>query len=252
MNLDSSTDDIDQELKALREAGQPVLEMPLSDVYDLGREFFRWEVATAIAGALFQVNPFDEPNVAESKENTARLLGEFEAMGRLSEPRAISTYNGLSLFAEGDVAAGLGSGSLTEQFKEYVTSVRRSDYIAIMAYFQPTSEGSRTLTRMRVKLRDALGVATTLGYGPRFLHSTGQVHKGGPNRGVFLQLTTDDHTDLPIPGRTYGFSVLKHAQALGDLQSLQSRELRVVRIHLGSDVIGGLENLEQLLELALI
>ena len=252
MNLDSSTDDIDQELKALREAGQPVLEMPLSDVYDLGREFFRWEVATAIAGALFQVNPFDEPNVAESKENTARLLGEFEAMGRLSEPRPISTDNGLSLFAEGDVAARLGSGSLTEQFKEYVTSVRRSDYIAIMAYFQPTSEGNRTLTRMRVKLRDALGIATTLGYGPRFLHSTGQVHKGGPNRGVFLQLTTDDHTDLPIPGRTYGFSVLKRAQALGDLQSLQSRELRVVRIHLGSDVIGGLENLEQLLELALI
>jgi hypothetical protein len=193
---------------------QPALVRTLPDVYALGAEMYCWEVATALAGALMHINPFDQPNVQESKDNTSRVLQS----GPPAQPEP------------GDIGALL-------------PHIRPGDYFAIHAYLTPTDDAEAALQGLRVKVRDKFRVATTLGFGPRFLHSTGQLHKGGPPSGVFLQLTYAPVEDVPIPGMAFSFGTLIAAQSLGDWHSLHIRGLRVARVDLNADVAGGLERL---------
>jgi transaldolase/glucose-6-phosphate isomerase len=216
-------DGVDDAVAALESAGHPVIAIDLSNAYDLGGEFLRWEIATATAGAVIGVNPFDEPNVQEAKDATAAILA-----GGLVEPDSTGEEHG----------PHAGTAVL-----EHVRAANRGDYAAILAYFQRTPEHDELLARLRVSLRYASRLATTVGYGPRYLHSTGQLHKGGPDQGVFILFTVDDLEDIPIPGASYTFSVLKRAQALGDLQSLRSKGRRVLHVHLGDEPTAGLARL---------
>jgi hypothetical protein len=247
---EGQADGLDEKLRALETAGHPVVHLRLTDTYDLGREFFRWEVATATSGAILGVNPFDEPNVQESKDNTTRLLKE-----RLQTQPPVLQEDGLALYCDEETAAALGKaagdGSLAAYLAAHLRRARPGDYLALMAYLPPWPAHEDALQAIRFRLGTLPSegrLATTLGYGPRFLHSTGQLHKGGPDKALFIQLTVDDPEELPIPGEAYGFSTLKQAQALGDLASLQSRGRRVVRIHLGPDVAAGLRRLKALAE----
>jgi transaldolase/glucose-6-phosphate isomerase len=243
----------DAAVDALEAAGQPVVRLTLRDTYDIGAEFFRWEFATAIAGAILGINPFDQPNVQEAKDNTDRILAQYEQTKEWPAPRAIlqtQTLN-VALVAEGDIAARLrDSVSLQAALETYARMAAPGDYVALLAYVQRTREIEGLLQHIRLRLRDARRVATTLGYGPRFQHSTGQLHKGGPNSGVFIQFVATDTTDVPIPGEPYTFSVLKRAQALGDLQSLEAHDRRVIRIDLGANIVAGLTEVQQALDAA--
>jgi hypothetical protein len=254
LRLDSADNaELDRRVEALATAGQPVVRLHLTDAYDLGQEIFCWEVATAVAGAILNVNPFDEPNVQEAKDNTTRLLMGYVASGRWPQDSPVAEGRGLSLFCDAATTACLraGGASLTDLLAGHLRSLQPGDYLALLAYLTPTEEHHRALQEIRLRLGRALRFTTTLGYGPRYLHSTGQLHKGGPNTGVFLQLTAEDGLELPIPGQKYGFSALKRAQALGDLRSLQTKGRRVLHIHLGTDVAAGLESLQRLVEEAL-
>lgn len=231
----SKNDALDQGLDELEKAGHPVIRLDLKDAYALGGEFFRWEFATAVAGALIGINPFDEPNVAESKQNTGRVLGEYKEGCKLPEFGANCSQNGISLFWN---KAPRQFDRLEDHVRAFLDQTQAHDYIALMAYLTHSPASDKTLKACRVDLRGHYRVATTLGYGPRFLHSTGQLHKGGANEGVFIQITSADGKDVPIPGEEYTFSVLKEAQAIGDLQALQDHDRRVMRLHLseGTDV----------------
>lgn len=253
-------EDVDRSLKALESAGHPVERILLRDKLDLGQEFLRWEIATATAGALLGINPFDQPNVQESKDNTKRLLDQFRAQGKFQEDAPAVESAGLKLYCDASARTSLekilaqkggAPGSLDGYLTAFLSQAHPGDYLALMAYVQPTSENTELLQSLRTRLRNATRLATTLGYGPRFLHSTGQLHKGGANNGLFIQVTAEDSADLPIPGAPYGFSVLKHAQALGDLGSLQTKGRRVIKVHLGQDVRADLARLEKLIESAL-
>ncbi|MHB8574898.1 MAG: bifunctional transaldolase/phosoglucose isomerase [Dehalococcoidia bacterium] len=237
---------LDKAVTALEDAGQPVVRLELGETLDLGAEFMRWEFATAVAGAVLGINPFDQPNVQESKDNTKRLLAEFQQKGRLPEPEAIATAGGISLVGgtSGTGASGRNGASeknLAQAVQAFLKDVKPGDYVAIMAYLPYDESIERELQDHRLRLRNALKVATTLGYGPRFLHSTGQLHKGGPNSGVFIQLTHTSELDVPVPGKEYSFAVLEAAQALGDLQSLQKHGRRAIGLHVDSDVRAALE-----------
>jgi transaldolase/glucose-6-phosphate isomerase len=249
LHLDGQADGLDEKLSALEAAGHPIVRLRLADTYDLGREFFRWEVATATAGAVLGVDPFDEPNVRESKDNTTRLLKE-----GVPTSQPVLEEDGLALYCDEETATALGKTAADVSLGALLTShfrrARPGDYLALMAYLPPWPEHDDILQSIRLRLRDGLHLATTLGYGPRFLHSTGQLHKGGPDKAVFVQLTVDDPNEVAIPGEAYGFSTLKQAQALGDLTSLQTRGRRIVRIHLGRDVAAGLRRLQALVEKA--
>jgi hypothetical protein len=228
---------------ALRAAGFPVVTIDLDEAYDLGREFFAWEFAVAVAGQVLGINPFDEPNVQESKDNTSRVLKEFEQSGRLDIDGLAES--GLTVIAGGTPAP---QRSLAGVLSELMESLGEHDYFAITAYVQPTQRTHDALQGIRAAVRDARRVATTLGYGPRFLHSTGQLHKGGPPRGVFLQITAGDSRDTAVSGRPFTFGQLKRAQAIGDFQSLVSHGRPVVRVHIGGDVDAGLETLREAVE----
>jgi transaldolase/glucose-6-phosphate isomerase len=223
----------DKAVKALEKAGHPVIEIQLSDVYELGGEFLRWEIATAVAGRVLGINPFDQPNVQEAKDITKQYLAELAQSGRLPE-------------------AGAALSPATEDFgvrlRKYFSLVRRNDYIALMAYFERTPRREKLLRELQALLRDQTRAATTIGYGPRFLHSTGQLHKGGANNGVFLQLLVDDVVDAPIEGEPYTFSGLKQAQALGDYGALLARRRRVVRVQLGSQPERALQKIRDVLK----
>jgi transaldolase/glucose-6-phosphate isomerase len=250
---------VEQALNALEAAGHPVIRISLHDTLDLGQEFFRWEVATATAGALLGINPFDQPNVQESKDNTNRLLQQFRSQGKLGEEAPALEADGIQLYCNPQIRASLG-GAQTAQGREsdspegflaaFLNHHREGDYVALLAYLEPTAESGAPLESIRTRLRDATHLATTLGYGPRYLHSTGQLHKGGANNGLFIQITADDAQDLPIPGEPYSFSILKQAQALGDLRSLESKQRRAIRLHLGKDVPAQWARLERLVESA--
>jgi transaldolase/glucose-6-phosphate isomerase len=203
-------------------------------------------MATAVAGILLKVNPFDEPNVQESKDNTDRLLKEVRQAGRLPQEPAALAADGLALF--GDMG---GARSPEAALGAHLKRARLGDYVALMAYLAPSPAHQEILQAIRVAIRDALRLATTVGYGPRFLHSTGQLHKGGPDTGLFLQITAEDASDLPIPGEPYTFGVLKAAQALGDFQALRAKGRRILRVHLGPDVKGGLVRLREAVEAGL-
>ncbi|MFZ0961092.1 MAG: bifunctional transaldolase/phosoglucose isomerase [Terriglobia bacterium] len=234
-------------LRALEAAGHPVIRITLRDVLDLGAEFFRWEVAMAAAGALLGIDPFDQPNVQESKDNTKSLLAEYRAQGKFPEEKPILESDGLRVY--GDAASlDAAHSSVSGVLAAFMNQARPGDYVALMAYVQPTPEHTVALQSIRHSLRDSSRLATTLGYGPRFLHSTGQLHKGGANNGLFIQITSDDAQDLPIPGEPYSFGVLKQAQALGDLRALAGKQRRVLRLHLGRGADTQLPRLGQLVQ----
>jgi RpiB/LacA/LacB family sugar-phosphate isomerase len=218
----------DSALAKLADAGHPVLRLVLRDPMDIGAEFFRWALATATAGAVLGVNPFDEPDVARAKDNAAALLTDWRRSHRLPEWQADVEEDGIMLMTRSNKKPG----SVSRGLAAHLAMAAPGDYLAIQAYLTPTAEAGRALQEMRAALRDRLRVATTVGWGPRYLHSTGQLHKGGPTSGLFIQITGEDREDLPIPGAGYGFSTLKSAQALGDLQSLRDGARRVIRLHL--------------------
>ena len=204
-------DESDEAMQAIEASGQPVVRLDLRDKYDLGGEFFRWELAVAVAGAVLGINPFDQPNVQAAKDMTEGVLEQFESSGKLPAMEASASLK-----------------SLLEESKP-------GDYLAIMAYVRQTPEIDQALDALRLRVMERHGIATTMGYGPRFLHSTGQLHKGGPGSGLFLQLTTEHAQDVAIPDAPYTFSVLADGQAVGDLQALRASERRAVRVDLGSD-----------------
>jgi len=234
-------------LKALEAAGHPVVYRTLTDLYDLGEEFFLWEIATAFAGWRLGINPFDQPNVQESKDATKELLDKYAAEGKLNEQPVLVTDGTLTVRADEKTIAALASSSVLDALRSHLARVKAGDYIALLDYIEETPENDAIIQATRTHLRDATRCATTTGYGPRFLHSTGQLHKGGPDTGVFIQVTAPDRTDLPIPGQPYTFSILKQAQALGDFRSLASRGRRAIRVDLGADTTGGLQRLHDLI-----
>jgi hypothetical protein len=237
LRLRDDDPDFDAEVGALRAAGIPDVTMQLDDLLDLAAEFFRWEFATAVAGAALGIDPFDEPNVKESKDNTRRALDQYVKNGSLADESATASGGGISVFGVP------GRRNVDSALTEFLSAAREGDYVALMAYVTPSSENEAALQRLRVAIRDEHRVATTLGFGPRFLHSTGQLHKGGPANGLYIQVTADDAVDVPIPGQPFTFSILKQAQAQGDLQSLRDHERRVIRLHIDGDLALGLSRL---------
>jgi transaldolase / glucose-6-phosphate isomerase len=229
--------EFDRSVEALKAAGHPVVTFDLADKYDLAAEFFRWEFATSVAGAHLGIDPFDEPNVQESKDNTRAVLQQYQQTGSLPDEPPAVTDGALRVY--GDVSGSSASGALAA----HLDTANPGDYVALMAYVTPDDANQRALQGLRVAIRDTRRLATTLGFGPRFLHSTGQLHKGGPNTGVYIQITADDGTDVAIPDQPFTFSILKRAQAAGDLQSLRSHGRRVVRVHIAGNLDAGLASL---------
>jgi glucose-6-phosphate isomerase len=238
-------------LKALEAAGHPVVYRTLTDLYDLGEEFFLWEIATAFAGWRLGINPFDQPNVQESKDATKELLDTFKRDGKLPEQPVLVKDDVLTIYADDKTREALPSSSVGEAIKAHLARVGAGDYVALLNYIEETPEHEAVIQQIRTHLRDATRCATTTGYGPRFLHSTGQLHKGGSDAGVFLQITAPDRKDLEIPGEPYTFSTLKQAQALGDFRSLSTRGRRAIRVDLGADALAGLKRLHELVGEAL-
>ena len=222
LRLDGDDDDeTDDAIEAIESSGQPVVRLDLRDKYDLGAEFFRWELATAVAGAILSINPFDQPNVQAAKDMTESVLSQFQSSGKLPD-------------MEDSVSLG-----------KLLATARQGDYLAIMAYVQQTPGVNQALDALRLKVTERHGIATTMGYGPRFLHSTGQLHKGGPGSGLFLQLTMEHARDVAIPDAPYTFGVLADGQAVGDLQALRASERRAVRVDLGSNPDVGIRRMAE-------
>jgi transaldolase/glucose-6-phosphate isomerase len=245
----------DKAVEAIAKAGHPVVRIALADTYNLGQEMFRWEIATAVAGSVIGINPFNQPDVEASKIATRKLTAEYEKTGSLPAESPILSDNGIQLFTDEKNAAALASAvgsdkSLVGYLRAHLKRLGAGDYFALLAYVQMNEPHENTLQSMRIAIRDKKRVATCLGFGPRFLHSTGQAYKGGPNSGVFLQLTCDDKNDLPVPGQKFTFGVVKAAQARGDFQVLVERNRRALRVHL-KDVDKGLTALESAIKLAL-
>ena len=244
----------DEAIARLERAGHPVFRVDIGEAYDLGREFVRWEVATAVAGAVLGVNPFDQPDVEAAKEAARRLTAAYEATGELPTETPLANDGGISLFADERNAAELRRSrrrSLGGLLGAHLGRLVAGDYFALLAYVELNDENRRALQVMRHRVRDAKRVATCLGFGPRFQHSTGQAYKGGPNTGVFLQITHDHAEDVGVPGRRLTFGVVEAAQARGDLEALVARGRRVLRVHLGPDVGADLERLDALVEKAI-
>jgi transaldolase/glucose-6-phosphate isomerase len=237
-------------------AGQPVISISIADVYDLSQEFFRWEIGTAVAGSIIGINPFDQPDVEASKVATRKLTDEYERTGELPAESPFFEAEGIKLFADSANAAALKDAaseqSLDGYLKAHLEQLKPHDYFALLAYVEMNEAHSRSLQAAREAVRDAKHVATCLGFGPRFLHSTGQAYKGGPNSGVFLQVTCDDRDDLPVPDQKYSFGIVKAAQARGDFAVLNERGRRALRVHLGADIDDGLRRLGSAIKAALI
>jgi len=231
-------------LSALEEAGHPVIRIPVKDSLEVGAEFFRWELATAAAGVALGVNPFDEPDGARVRENIATLLSTWRKTRRLPEWPVDAEENGLVLMT----SMGTKSPSVGAGLQAFLGQAGPGDYIAIQAYLTPTPDTWSRLQELRTVLRDRLKVATTLAFGPRYLHATSQLHLGGRPNGLFLQLTGEDKEDVSIPGAGYGFATFKAAQALGDLQTLRNAGRRIVRVHLRGKQPHGIDQLVQVVQ----
>jgi transaldolase/glucose-6-phosphate isomerase len=251
VSIGASSQGMKSKLDALTAAGHPAAYRQLTDLYDLGAEFFLWEFATACAGWRLGINPFDQPNVQESKDATKELLSTFVNTGSLPEQTPLVAENGLTIFAEGHTREALPATSVSDALRAHLATVKQGDYIALLNYIEETPAIEARLQEIRSLLRDTTKCATTAGYGPRFLHSTGQTHKGGPDTGVFFQITAKDANDFPVPGEPYSFSILKQAQALGDFRSLVAHGRRALRVDLGADVLVGLQRLHELIAAAL-
>ena len=267
---DSAAPSADQDaaIERLEQAGYPVVRLSVADSYRLGAEFYRWEFATAVAGAALGLNPFDQPDVEASKIESRRLMAAFERNGVLPTETPVAVADsaanddeaGLQLFADTVALRRLGgTGSAPETSLErlvaaHCASLGKGDYAAILAYIEMSTDHAAALQELRHVLRDATGTATCVGFGPRFLHSTGQLHKGGPDTGVFFVITAeeDDGHDLAVPGRPFSFSTAKAAQAQGDLEVLRARDRRVVRLHILGDVRSGIERLTDIVRQAVI
>ncbi len=240
----------DAAVDRLERAGQPVVRIAVPDLYDIATEFFRWEIATAVAGSVIQVNPFDQPDVEASKIATRKLTSEYERTGELPPESPVYEESGIQLFTDDSNASILrrtvgSTPSLTDWIEAHLRRLRVGDYFAILAYLEMNSAHEKALQSMRHAVRDRRHVATCVGFGPRFLHSTGQAYKGGPNSGVFLQITCHDAIDLSVPGQKYTFGIVKAAQARGDFAVLTERNRRALRVHLRGEVNAGLARLDE-------
>ena len=252
LRLDKSPDAAqDAAVAALEAAGQPVVRIGLSEPMQVGQVFYLWEIATAVAGSVIGINPFDQPDVEASKIETRKLTDAYNQTGSLPAEAPFAEGEGIKLFADPRDQKELGHGDVATILKNHFARIETGDYVALLAYIDRTQQATEALTKLRTTIRDDKHVATVVGFGPRFLHSTGQTYKGGPNSGVFLQITADDAKDLPVPGEKYTFSVVKAAQARGDFDVLAERGRRALRVHLGSDVQAGLTKLAKLVETAL-
>ena len=246
----------DAKVTALENAGQPVVRISLGDTYDLGQEFFRWEIATAVAGSIMGINPFNQPDVEASKVVTKTLTSEYEKTGSLPTEKPLIEEGGIRLFTDEKNSQALAKAagndqSIVSYLRAHLKRISPGDYFALLAYVQMNGANEEKLQSIRHMLRDSKRIATCLGFGPRFLHSTGQAYKGGPNSGVFLQVTCEDAVDLPVPEQKYTFGVVKAAQARGDFQVLAERNRRALRVHLTSDVERKLIALQGLIKQAL-
>ncbi len=243
----------DAAVDALEQVGQPIVRITVTDPYQIGQEFFRWEIATAVAGSIIGINAFNQPDVEASKIVTRQLTSEYELTGSLPPETPIFVEAGIQLFTDQKNAEALtqmvsSQQSLGGYLRAHLERIKAGDYFALLAYIERNELHTEQLQAIRQLVRDPKRVATCLGFGPRFLHSTGQAYKGGPNSGVFVQITCDDAVDLPVPGQKYSFGVVKSAQARGDFQVLAERERRALRIHLGADVKAGLATLQTLIK----
>jgi transaldolase/glucose-6-phosphate isomerase len=258
LRLENAPDAVqDAKVAALEKAGHPVVRIAVSDRYNLGQEFFRWETATAVAGSILGINAFNQPDVEASKIVTKQLTSEYELTGSLPPEKPLLEEAGFKLFTDDKNAADLAKATgpehssdspLKNYLRAHLARLGAGDYFALLGYVEMNADHESLLQTLRTTVRDHKHVATCLGFGPRFLHSTGQAYKGGPNSGVFLQVTCDDAQDLPVPGQKYTFGVVKAAQARGDFQVLADRKRRALRVHLGSDVKAGLTKLAELVK----
>jgi len=255
LKLEGDADNYGEKLDTIQRAGHPVVRISLRDVYDLGQEFFHWEVGTAVAGSIIGINPFDQPDVEASKVATRKLTEEYEQKGSLPAETPMFEGEGIKLFADQRNADELKQivqdQSLKSYLRMHLNRLKQDDYFALLAYVEMNESHEQTLQSIREAVRDTKRVATCVGFGPRFLHSTGQAYKGGPNSGVFLQITCDDANDLAVPDQKYTFGIVKAAQARGDFEVLVERGRRALRIHLGADVSAGLAKLEAAVEAVL-
>ncbi len=246
-------DEHDAEIAKLEASGQPVVRIVLPEMLDLGQEFFRWEMATAVAGAIMKINPFNQPDVEASKIVTKKLTSEYEETGSLPAEKPLFETDDIKLFTDERNADKLNEAvgddrTLENYLKAHLDRIEPDDYFGLLAYVEMNDEHQTALQKIRRSVLDKYRVATCLGFGPRFLHSTGQGYKGGANNGVFLQITADDAEDVPVPHQKYTFGIVKQAQARGDFAVLAERQRRALRIHLSADVKKNLTKISEILE----
>jgi len=243
----TSGDEVYFNLEEIERAGHPLVRIELESIYHIAQEFFRWEFATAVAGSIMEINPFNQPDVESAKIEARKLTDEYEQNGSLPPETPFFEGGGFELFSSDEYAnvltADAGEENVKSIFNAHLRQIKPHDYFALLAYVEMSETNEKLLQQIRENVLKRTEVATCLGFGPRFLHSTGQAYKGGPNSGVFLQITSDDKFDLPVPGQKYTFGVVKSAQARGDFQVLLDRGRRALRVHIGSDVVEGLEKL---------
>ncbi len=243
----AGNDSLDQHYSAVTAAGHPAVRTELDSIDDLGQEFFRWEFATAVAGSVMGINPFNQPDVEAAKIESRKITDEYEQTGSLPAEEPFFSENGISLFTSdtyaNELLSSVGERSLAALLNAHIGQIKPGDYFALLGYLEMNAETETLLSAIRTTVLKRTSAATCLGFGPRFLHSTGQAYKGGANNGVFLQITSDDAIDLPVPGQKYTFGVVKAAQARGDFQVLIDRGRRALRVHLGVNVNAGLQNI---------
>jgi hypothetical protein len=246
---------VDAKVAALEAAGHPVVHFEISDTYEIFGQFFTWEIATAVAGSVMGINPFNQPDVESAKIETRTLTSAYEKTGKLPERSPVLKDGEIEIYATEEYAAKLktaaAAATLGGYLKAHLDQIKPGDYFATLAFLPMFAEHEDTIQRFRHTVRDKKRAATCLGFGPRFLHSTGQDYKGGPNTGVFLQITADHAVDLAIPGQRYSFGIVIAAQAAGDLAVLESRGRRALRVHLGANISAGLKKIAAAVDTAL-
>ena len=252
MKNSAMNENVYQRLEAIERAGHPLVRIEMETLYHIAQEFYRWEFATAVAGSIMGINPFNQPDVESAKIEARKITDEYERAGSLPDETPFFEEGGIALFSNDANVAELDEivgdeRSLAAYLKAHISRLSPSDYFALLAYVEMNSENGTHLQAIRETVLDRTRVATCLGFGPRFLHSTGQAYKGGPNTGVFLQVTSDNEFDLPVPGQKYTFGVVKAAQARGDFQVLLDRGRRALRVHVGGRVADGLRRMGEAL-----